>query len=49
MQTDPVLSDFWGLETISIKDKVDTNNEVAMKKFRETLKLENDRYLMTWP
>ena len=41
MQTEHDLQDSWSLESIGIKDKVDT-------KFRETLKFENDRLYVNW-
>jgi hypothetical protein len=44
------LQDFWNLETIGIRDEIEaTNDEVAMKKFRDTLTFQKDRYQVTWP
>ncbi|XP_060601699.1 uncharacterized protein LOC132754961 [Ruditapes philippinarum] len=50
MKAEPELQDFWNLETIGIRDEIEvTNDEVAMKKFRDTLTFQNDRYQVTWP
>ena len=46
----PNVEDFWRLETIGISDSpVDSDNDVALKKFKETLKYEQGRYTVTWP
>ena len=46
----PNLEDFWKLESIGISDSPDErDNDVALKKFSETLKYEQGRYTVTWP
>ena len=46
----PNLEDFWKLETIGISDSPDQcDNDVALKKFSETLKYIQGRYSVTWP
>ena len=46
----PNLEDFWKLETIGISDSPDQcDNDVALKKFSETLKYDQGRYSVTWP
>ncbi|KAH3770730.1 hypothetical protein DPMN_172023 [Dreissena polymorpha] len=46
----PIIQDFWNLESIGVTDdpKI-TDDEIAMQKFRETLRLEDNRYQVTWP
>ena len=45
----PNVEDFWRLESIGISDSpVDSDNDVALKKFKETLKYEQGRYTVTW-
>ena len=46
----PTMEDFWSLESIGIKDSpVESDNNIALSKFKETLKYENGRYTVTWP
>ena len=46
----PNLEDFWELESIGINDSpVECDNDVALKKFSETLKYDEGRYTVTWP
>ncbi|KAH3806584.1 hypothetical protein DPMN_134907 [Dreissena polymorpha] len=46
----PDIEDFWTMETIGIIDDPTRNDdEVAMRKFKETLKFENGRYQAAWP
>ena len=46
----PNLEDFWKLESIGISDSpVESDNDVALKKFSETLKYDEGRYTVTWP
>ena len=46
----PNLEDFWKLESIGISDSpVESDNDVALKKFNETLKYDEGRYTVTWP
>ncbi|XP_053395582.1 uncharacterized protein LOC128555848 [Mercenaria mercenaria] len=48
--TKPNLEDFWNIESIGITDNVqNSNEEIAMKKFKETIKFEDGRYQVTWP
>ncbi|XP_053395800.1 uncharacterized protein LOC128555967 [Mercenaria mercenaria] len=48
--TKPNLEDFWNIESIGITDNVqNSNDEIAMKKFKETIKFEDGRYHVTWP
>lgn len=50
LPTKPNVEDFWRLESIGISDSpVESDNEVARKKFSETLKYEQGRYTVTWP
>ena len=46
----PNLEDFWKLESIGINDSpVESDNDVALKKFSEALKYDEGRYTVTWP
>ena len=46
----PDLEDFWTVESIGIKDDPkSSDDEIAMAKFRDTLKFEDGRYQATWP
>ena len=46
----PNLEFFWKLETIWISDSPDQcDDDVALKKFSETLKYDQGRYTVTWP
>ena len=46
----PNLVDFWKLESTGINDSpVESDNDVALKKFSETLKYDEGRYTVTWP
>jgi hypothetical protein len=50
METKTELEDFWNIEAIGIKDIVgQSDDELAMKQFKDTLKFENGRYEVTWP
>ena len=50
LPTKPNIEDFWRLESIGINDSpVESDNEVAQKKFSETLKFEQGRYTVSWP
>jgi hypothetical protein len=50
METKTELEDFWNIEAIGIKDSVgESDDELAMKQFKDTLKFENGRYEVTWP
>ena len=49
LPTKPNIEDFWRLESIGINDSpVESDNEVAQKKFSETLKFEQGRYTVSW-
>ena len=44
------LEDFWKLESIGINySPVESDNDVALKEFSETLKYDEGRYTVTWP
>ncbi|XP_078334132.1 uncharacterized protein LOC144625796 [Crassostrea virginica] len=44
------IDDFWNLETIGIQDSPHTlDDEQALEIFNRTLKMENNRYQVTWP
>ncbi|XP_060555434.1 uncharacterized protein LOC132716225 [Ruditapes philippinarum] len=44
------MDDLWNIEAIGMTDKqVDTDDEIAMKKFRETIQYKDKRYFVTWP
>ncbi len=46
----PNLEDFWNIESIGIVDEPEnTDDEIAMQKFQDTLKRQNGRYQVTWP
>lgn len=46
----PDLTDFWNLESIGISDNYEqSDDERAMKLFKETLKFQDGRYQVTWP
>ncbi|KAH3747904.1 hypothetical protein DPMN_182339 [Dreissena polymorpha] len=46
----PDLQDFWNLESIGVTDNPKiTDDEIAMQKFRETLRYDDNRYQVTWP
>lgn len=46
----PDLTDFWKLESIGITDQTDnTDDEIAMKIFKDTLTFEKGRYQVQWP
>ena len=46
----PELEDFWNVESIGIIDKESkSNDDIALKRFRSTLKFDNGRYEVTWP
>ncbi|CAC5364013.1 unnamed protein product [Mytilus coruscus] len=46
----PDLSDFWKLESIGITYQTDnTDNEIEMKIFKDTLTFEKGRYQVKWP
>ena len=46
----PNLEDFWRLESIGINDSpVDSDDDIALKTFNETLQYQNGRYMVTWP
>ena len=50
LSIEPNLEDFWSMESIGINDNpVNTDDEKAMIKFKESLKRENGRYQVTWP
>ena len=50
LPTKPNIEDFWRLESIGINDSpLESDNEVAQKKFSETLKFEQGRYTVSWP
>lgn len=46
----PNLEDFWSIESIGIMDNPNvSNDEKAMKHFKDTLKFSEGRYHVTWP
>ncbi|MCG7879158.1 MAG: reverse transcriptase domain-containing protein [Candidatus Thiodiazotropha endolucinida] len=46
----PDLEDFWKLEAIGISENMEnTDDERAMKNFRDTLTFRDERYHITWP
>ncbi|MCG7879441.1 MAG: hypothetical protein N0C90_24385, partial [Candidatus Thiodiazotropha endolucinida] len=48
--TKPDLEDFWNIESIGILDNlITTNDELAKKRFKETLTFKDGRYQVTWP
>ncbi|MCG8078471.1 MAG: hypothetical protein JAY75_19800, partial [Candidatus Thiodiazotropha taylori] len=48
--TKPDLEDFWNIESIGIIDNlITTNDELAKKRFKETLTFKDGRYQVTWP
>ena len=47
---EPNLEDFWKLESLGINEfPVESDNDVALKKFGETLKYDERRNIVTWP
>ena len=50
LPTEPNVEDFWKLEAIGINDSpIESDDDVAQKKFSETLKYEQRRYTVSWP
>ena len=50
LPTKPNVEDFWRLEAIGITDSpVESDNEIARKKFSETLQYKQGRYTVSWP
>jgi hypothetical protein len=50
VQTKPELEDFWKIESLGITDSQDnTNDEIALMKFKDTLIYDNGMYQVTWP
>ena len=50
LPTKPNVEDFWRLEAISLTDSpVESDNEIARKKFSETLQYKQGRYTVSWP
>ena len=46
----PPLDSFWDLETIGIKDSLESTADMeAMNNFNQSVKFENDRYHVAWP
>ena len=46
----PNMEDFWNLESIGINDcPVELDDNIALNKFKETLRYENGRYTVAWP
>lgn len=46
----PNIEDFWKLESIGVSDSpIESDNDVALKRFKETLKYEEGRYTVKWP
>ena len=46
----PNIEEFWKLETIGIKDSpYEADDGLATERFNKTVKLENNRYHVTWP
>ena len=46
----PNMEDFWNLESIGINDcLVELDDNIALNKFKETLRYENGRYTVAWP
>ena len=44
------LEDFWNLETIGIKEPFrETDDDLALQRFNESVRFENNRYQVTWP
>lgn len=50
IETKPDLEDFWKIESLGITDdQSHINDEIAMMKFKDTLKHENGMYQRAWP
>ena len=50
LPTKPNVEDFWKLEAIGINDSpIESDDDIAQKKFSETLKYEQGRYTVSWP
>ncbi|XP_052764085.1 uncharacterized protein LOC128206006 [Mya arenaria] len=48
--TKPDLEDFWNIESIGIIDNVDkSDDDIAMRKFQDTVRFDDGRYQVTWP
>ena len=46
----PTLEDFWKVESIGVMENPEmSNDEMAMKHFKDTLKFYDGRYHVTWP
>ena len=46
----PRIQDIWELDTLGIKDPIVTSDDdIALKKFQETIQYEEGRYHVTWP
>lgn len=46
----PNLEDFWNMESIGIRDDIhNSDDEIAMENFRQTVRFEDNRYHVTWP
>ena len=44
------LEDFWNLETIGTKEPFrETDDDLALQRFNESVRFENNRYQVTWP
>ncbi|XP_052785982.1 uncharacterized protein LOC128221411 [Mya arenaria] len=50
LPTKPDLEDFWNVETIGITNPIDqSDDQTAMKNFKNTFKRSDGRYQVTWP
>ena len=48
--TNPNIEDFWKIESIGVMDSPPlTNDEIALKTFNDSLKIENGRFQVKWP
>lgn len=46
----PNFEDFWRLESIGIQESpIETDDNITLNRFKETLNYENGRYTVTWP
>lgn len=50
MDLDGILGNLWSLEAIGIKaSESDVTDDLVLEKFRQTVRFENNRYVVRWP